>query len=62
MPFSIKVPKLIKCIMIQIQKVFMFAGIKSKAVFLAYDSEYLDVNPKTFANKSYAVALFFFPK
>ena len=48
--------------MIQIQKVFMFAGIKSKAVFLAYDSEYLDANPKTFANKSYAVALFFFPK
>ena len=36
--------------MIQIQKVFMFAGIKSKAVFLDYDSEYLDANPKTFAN------------
>ena len=58
----IKVPKLIKCIMIQIQKVFMFAGIKSKAVFLGYDSEYLDANPKTFANKSNAVALFFFSK
>ena len=48
--------------MIQIQKVFMFAGIKSKAVFLAYDSEYLDANPKSFANNSFAVALFFFPK
>ena len=48
--------------MIQIQKVFMFAGIKSKAVFLGYDSKYLDANSKTFANKSNAIALFFFSK
>ena len=47
--------------MIQIQKVFMFAGIKSKAVFLTYDFEYLDANPKTFAHQGNAVTVFLSP-